>query len=255
MDVDALEDLLRGGARPALIYSVTDGNNPLAVSLSLEKRRRLVALAREYQFAIIEDDPYGFLQYEDNSLPPLRALDDERVFYVGTFSKILAPALRTGWLVVPEFLIPHLACIKEASDIDMSPLNQRAIAHYLDSGHFPAHLATLRRVYASRRDAMLDALATHFPSQARWQKPACGLFIWVELPDEINCRELFHTALETENVAFIPGDAFAVRPDTRARNGMRLNFSNSTAEQIEDGIARLGRAARALLAQSPALQS
>ncbi len=250
LDVTALEDLLRGGIRPALLYCVADGNNPMAVSMSLEKRQHLVALARSYQFPIIEDDPYGFLQYEDSCLPPLRAHDEKWVCYVGTFSKILAPALRTGWMVVPEYLMPHLAIIKEASDIDMAPLNQRAISHYLDAGHFPAHLATLHREYRHRRDAMLRTLAAHFPAQARWQKPSCGLFIWVELPEEIDSEELLVMALETEKVAFIPGHAFDTIPDAQPRNCIRLNFSNSTVEQIEDGITRLGHTAQRLLAQS-----
>jgi 2-aminoadipate transaminase len=254
IDVTALEDLLRGGVRPALLYCVTDGNNPMAVSMSREKRQQLIALARSYQFPIIEDDPYGFLQYEDSCPPPLRAHDEEWVCYVGTFSKILAPALRTGWMVVPEYLIPHLAIIKESSDIDMAPLNQRAISHYLDSGHFPSHLATLRREYRRRRDAMLRSLAVHFPEQARWQTPSCGLFIWVELPEEIDSEDLFVMALETEKVAFIPGHAFDTSPGASPRNCIRLNFSNSTVEQIEDGIARLGRAAQRLLAQSAVLQ-
>lgn len=248
MDVAAVEDLLSRGARPALIYSITDGNNPLAVSMSLEKRERLVELARQYRVPVIEDDPYGFLCYEDLSLPPLRAFDDEWVWYVGTFSKILAPALRTGWLVVPESLIPHLAILKEASDIDMSPLSQRVISAYLDTGQIWEHIATLRREYGRRRDAMLRALHASFPDSTRWRKPASGFFIWVELPVTVDSEELLITSIETEKVAFIPGHAFDVRPGPHARNCIRLNFSNTTVEQIEDGIARLGRAVHRLMA-------
>src|SRR5215207_2792509 len=129
IDVDAVERLLEGGAQPALIYVVPDGHNPLSVSMSLEKRMRLVELARAYSVPIVEDDAYGFLYY-DSPTPPLRALDDEWVLYVGTFSKIMAPALRTGWVVVPEALTSHLAILKEATDIDTAPLNQRAISAY-----------------------------------------------------------------------------------------------------------------------------
>jgi 2-aminoadipate transaminase len=143
VDVDAIQRLLEMGERPALIYVVPDGHNPLAVSMSREKRRRLVELASTYCVPVIEDDAYGFLYY-DSPVPPLRALDHEWILYVGTFSKIMAPALRTGWVVVPESLIPHLAIIKEATDIDTAPLNQRGISAYLDGGHLPAHLARLR---------------------------------------------------------------------------------------------------------------
>jgi 2-aminoadipate transaminase len=241
MDVCAVEQALSRGPRPALLYAVTDGHNPLGVSMSLEHRERLAALARRHGFPIIEDDPYGFLCYEPEPLPPLRAFEERWVFYVGTFSKILAPAVRTGWLVVPEELAPLLANVKEASDIDMAPLSQRAVSSYLETGALTAHLTALRSEYRRRRDAMLDALERHFPEEARWRKPTSGLFIWVEVPDDVDLRRLWHEAIEGERVAFIPGQAFDVVSGQAAGNGLRLNFSNSTPPQIEDGIARLGR--------------
>jgi 2-aminoadipate transaminase len=241
LDVDAVERLLAGGARPALLYTVPEGHNPLAVSMSVEKRARLAELARAYRMPVIEDDAYGFLYYDGPPPPPLRALEDRWVFYVGTFSKIMAPALRTGWLVVPEELTPHLAILKEASDIDMAPLSQRAISAYLDAGHLPAHLDTLRREYRRRRDAMLGALRAHFPEGARWETPTSGLFIWVELPEGTDTGELLEAAIETEQVAFIPGHAFCVGDESPATNRMRLNFSNSSVEQIEEGVRRLAR--------------
>ena len=240
IDVEAVERLLEGGERPALLYVVPDGHNPLAVSMSREKRVRLAELARAYRVPIIEDDAYGFLYYE-SPLPPLRAFEDQWVLYVGTFSKIMAPALRTGWVVVPESLTPHLAVIKEASDIDTAPLSQRAISAYLDAGHLPGHLSNLRREYRRRRDAMLGALRTHFPAEARWETPTGGLFIWVELPEGTDTGELLKAAIETEQVAFIPGHAFCVSDERHATNQMRLNFSNSSVERIEDGVRRLAR--------------
>jgi 2-aminoadipate transaminase len=240
IDVDAIESLLLSSERPAMIYVVPDGHNPLAVSMSREKRRRLVELASTYCIPVIEDDAYGFLYY-DSPVPPLRALDEEWILYVGTFSKIMAPALRTGWVVVPESLIPPLAIIKEATDIDTAPLNQRGISAYLDAGHLPAHLARLRVEYRRRRDAMISALRTHFPPGARWETPASGLFIWVELPEWVDTGELLAAALEQEQVAFIPGHAFYVNEAYPATNRMRLNFSNSSVERIEDGVRRLAR--------------
>lgn len=240
IDVDAVESLLLSSERPAMIYVVPDGHNPLAVSMSREKRRRLVELASTYCVPVIEDDAYGFLYY-DSPVPPLRALDEEWILYVGTFSKIMAPALRTGWVVVPESLIPPLAIIKEATDIDTAPLNQRGISAYLDAGHLPAHLARLRVEYRRRRDAMISALRTHFPPGARWETPASGLFIWVELPEWVDTGELLAAALEQEQVAFIPGHAFYVNEAHPATNRMRLNFSNSSVERIEDGVRRLAR--------------
>jgi 2-aminoadipate transaminase len=242
MDVDAVEEILERGARPAFIYTVPNGHNPLAVSLSPEKRVRLVELARAYGVPVVEDDPYGFLVYEGYPPAALRALDQEWVFHVGSFSKILAPALRLGWIVVPEELVPLLAVAKEASDINTATLAQRAVSRYLDGGHLPAHLAMLCREYRLRRDTMLAALEACFPAGARWRLPLGGVFVWVELPEGMDAGEVLRVAVERERVAFVPGHAFAANGSRTASHCMRLNFSHSAPALIEDGIARLARA-------------
>ncbi|HEY0022722.1 MAG TPA: PLP-dependent aminotransferase family protein [Longimicrobium sp.] len=246
MDVDAVEALLAGGARPAFIYTVTDGHNPLAVSMSAEKRLRLVEIARRYGVPVVEDDPYGFLAYDGPPAHPLRALEREWVFYVGSFSKVLAPALRLGWIIVPPELVPLLAISKEASDINTATLAQRGAARFFDGGHLPAHLAMLRREYRLRRDTMLAALEKHFPAGTRWRKPSAGVFIWVELPEGTDAGEVLRVAIEQEGVVFVPGHAFAADGSRTASDCMRLNFSHSTPDVIEEGIARLGRALRSL---------
>jgi 2-aminoadipate transaminase len=246
MDVDAVEQCLSGGARPSFIYAITDGHNPLSVRLHPSKRARLVELAERYRVPIIEDDAYGFLCYE-NPLPPLRALSERWVFYVGSFSKILAPALRVGWLVVPEELILPLSVIKESTDIDAAPLSQRIINAYLDTGQLPAQIDMLRTQYGLRRDVMLRALAENFPDEARWTKPDCGFFVWVELPPTVDVDELFRRAIKDEHVAFIPGHAFSVnnkRPDTPS---IRLNFSHPTSARIEEGMPRLARVLKSVM--------
>ena len=144
MDVDAVERFLREEPRPSLIYSVADGHNPMSVSMSVEKRRRLVELARRFRVPIIEDDPYGLLFYGDSCMPPLRSFDADWVCYVGTFSKILAPGVRTGWLVVPENLVAPLSVIKESIDINMATLTQRAVSDYIGTGDLSDHLPVLR---------------------------------------------------------------------------------------------------------------
>ncbi|HSU17563.1 MAG TPA: PLP-dependent aminotransferase family protein [Longimicrobium sp.] len=247
IDVDAVESLLASGSRPAFLYTVPDGNNPLSLSLSAEKRARLAALAAEHGVPIIEDDPYGFLAYDGPAATPIRALDAEWVLYVGSFSKILAPGLRLGWIVVPEELVPLLAIAKEASDINTATLAQRAAARYLDGGHLAGHLATVRREYRLRRDTMLAALETHFPAGSRWQRPSAGVFVWVELPEGYDTAEVLRAALE-QRVAFVPGHAFAADGSRTGSNCMRLNFSHSTPQVIEEGIARLGRALEAVRA-------
>lgn len=241
IDVDALEQLLARGARPALIYTVADGHNPLGVSMSQAKRVRVAELARKYRVPVIEDDPYGFIYYGDRPHMPIRALDEQWILYVGTFSKILAPALRAGWIIVPDELMTKLSIIKESSDIDTNTLSQRAITNYLDGQHLPAHLARLHQEYRVRRDSMLSVLAEHFPTGARWKNPTSGLFIWVELPGEVDTGEVLKVAIETERVAFIPGHAFGVGDLQRGTHCLRLNFSHSSVERITDGIERLGR--------------
>ncbi len=244
MEVDAVEQYLSGGARPSFIYSITDGHNPLSVRLSLSKRKRLVELAQQYRVPIIEDDAYGFLCYED-PLPPLRALSDVSVFYVGSFSKILAPALRVGWLVVPEELILPLSVIKESTDIDAAPLSQRIVNAYLDTGALPAQIDMLRTQYGVKRDTMLRALEQNFPDAARWAKPDCGFFVWVELPSTVDVDELFRRALEDEHVAFIPGHAFSL--NKKRSSSIRLNFSHPTTARIEEGIPRLARVLKSVM--------
>ncbi|HEY1407504.1 MAG TPA: PLP-dependent aminotransferase family protein, partial [Promineifilum sp.] len=154
---------LENGARPAYLYIIPDAHNPLGVSIAEQNRHRLVQIAEEYGLAIIEDDPYGFLTYDGQALPPLRALSPDQVFYAGSFSKILATALRLGWLIVPESLISKLTVIKEAGVLESSALTQRAVSTYLDKGWLPDHLDRLRADYRHRRDTMLAAMDRHFP--------------------------------------------------------------------------------------------
>ena len=233
-------DYLEGGAKPAFLYIIPDAHNPLGVSLSAAKRRRLAQVAAAMNLVILEDDPYGFLSYDGRCLPPVRAHNDSHVFYVGSFSKIMAPALRLGWLVAPEALLPKLTVIKEAGDLESSALTQRAVAAYLDAGHLPEHLARLSAEYRCRRDTMLAAMHRHFPPGVSWTVPRAGMFIWVTLPEHVDAGALLETAVERERVAFIPGQAFA-HPGAAAANTMRLNFSNCCLADIEEGIERLGR--------------
>lgn len=242
MDVDGVEAHLEAGARPAFIYSMTDGHNPLGCSLSLEKRVRLVELARRHRVPIIEDDAYGMLHY-DHPVPPLRALEDEWVLYVGSFSKVMAPSFRLGWIVAPEELVPVLGCAKDGADLDMASLGQRIAAEYLAQGGFPRHLAGLRAEYRTRRDLMLRLLAEELPAGSRWTTPRNGALLWAELPGDADTGALLRTCMEA-GVAYVPGSAFAIPGTDAGRNGMRLNFSYSSPDAIREGMARLGRVLR-----------
>lgn len=241
IDIDVVEDYLLQGADPAFLYVIPEAHNPLGVSIHPENQARLVGLARRYGMPIVEDDPYGFLCYEESAVPAMRALDEDWVIYVGSFSKILAPALRLGWMVIPESLVGKLTVIKEAYDLETSALIQRAVSAYLDAGLLSGHIAGLQQAYKARRDTMLDALERYFPAEAKWTRPKAGMFIWVELPKSINTTELLQRAVDEEQVAFIPGTAFCAPGSSPATNCLRLNFSNCSEEMIEEGIGRLGR--------------
>lgn len=243
MDVDAVEALLAGGARPAFIYTVTDGHNPLAVSMSAEKRLRLVEIARRYGVPVVEDDPYGFLAYDGPPAHPLRALEREWVFYVGSFSKVMAPGFRAGWVIVPRELGQVMGCAKDGSDIDTSTFSQRLVSEYLSAGTFGAHLDRVRDAYRLRRDTMLAGIRRHFPAGTRTSVPRHGALLWAELPDGYDADALLRLSLETELVAYVPGSAFSF-DGRQGKRGMRLNFSFPTLAQIEDGVARLGRVLR-----------
>lgn len=248
MEVNKVANYLGSGARPAFIYAISESHNPLGVNLSRERQEQLIELANHYGIPIIEDDPYGFLRYESTTSLPMRALDNKWVFYIGSFSKILAPALRLGWLIVPQNLISKLTVIKESYDLETSAFVQRSVSAYLKAGHLPAHLEKLRYEYGRRREAMLTALEQHFPKSARWTKPTGGMFIWVELPSQVKTAELLATCVQDIQVAFIPGAAFKVNSVSTgnhngrmAENCLRLNFSNNSPEKISQGIAQLGK--------------
>ncbi len=240
MDVDNVEYLLKLMGQVRAIIEVPDFHNPLGVSIAAEQRPRLVELSQRFRAPIIEDDPYGLLRYEGANLPPLKALDEkDGIIYLGSFSKILAPGLRLGWVVAPQAALGKLTVLKESQDLETSQLTQRAVAEFIQRGLLDAHLERLKRAYTVRRKAMLDALEREFPREGRWSKPKGGIFIWVTLPDRINTWDLLPQAVEQEKIAFVPGLAFGIQGG--GQSSMRLNFSNATPELIEEGIQRLGK--------------
>ena len=241
IDVEEVAVRLAAGARPAFLYLIPEGHNPLGGSLALDQRRELVALAGEHGLPLIEDDAYGHLTYDDEVVPPLRALDDRWVLHLGSFSKILAPGLRVGWLVVPERLVPVLSALKHANDLDTTTISQRALALYLQDQDISSHVGTLKRAYRERRDALLAALARHLTGAAKWNRPPSGFFVWLELRRGLDAARLLELAIETERVAFCPGAAFATGGRRHASHCMRLSFANLSPERIEEGVVRLAR--------------
>ena len=242
MRVDLLEDTLdrleRDGRRPKFIYTVPSFQNPAGVTMSQARRRRLVEVAHERELLVLEDNPYGLLRYEGEAPTPLLSLDGGvYVMYLGTFSKILSPGIRLGWVVAPPPVLEKINLGKQAADLCTSTLSQLMVQAYFEESRWRDYVESLTEVYRARRDTMLDALAEHFPRQAEWTRPAGGLFIWATLPDFIDTTDLLARALR-DNVAFVPGEAAFL--DGRGRNAMRLNFSGSDEDAIREGIRRIG---------------
>jgi 2-aminoadipate transaminase len=242
MRLDELEAILgrlaAEGRQPKFIYSVPSFQNPAGVTLSFERRRRLVELAREHEVLIAEDNPYGLLRYEGEPLPPLYQLDGgDYVIYLGTFSKILSPGIRLGWAAAPPPVMEKLVLGKQAADLCTSTLTQYFVREYFAEGRWRSYVDSLVEIYRRRRDAMLEALERHFPPQATWTRPEGGLFVWATLPGYIDTGDLLAKALR-ENVAFVPGQAAYV--DGRGANSMRLNFSGFDESEIREGVRRIG---------------
>ncbi len=243
LDLEAVAKALEAEPIPRAMVVVPAFHNPLGRSLDDPTRDRLVELARAANTAIVEDDPYGLLRFEGRPAAPILTRAPERTIYLGSFSKLVAPALRAGWMIAPPALFEQQRVIKESVDLETSAFVQRALARFLASGALDAHLDRVRETYRLRRDRMLAALEEHFPAGSRWSRPEGGMFIWVELPDGLDTLALLPEMVEA-GVAYIPGAAFA----SGGRPGnMRLNFSNAPADRIEAGIEILGRALRARL--------
>jgi len=247
--IDLLEERLRAG--PKFLYILPNFQNPAGVTLSLERRRRLIELANQYGVPIVEDDPYGQLRYEGEHLPPLVKIDAEfhqcangehaftgDVIYLSTLSKTLAPGLRIAWIVAPAPVILRLVQMKQGADLHTSTFCQFVAHEVAREGFLDRHVRRIRAVYGERRNAMLAALSRHFPPGVRWTRPQGGLFLWITMPKGVDSGALLKEALR-EKVAFVPGKPFF--PNEGGEECMRLNFSFCPPDVIEEGIRRLAR--------------
>jgi 2-aminoadipate transaminase len=236
---ETLDRLARDGRTPKFIYTVPTFQNPAGVTMSLERRRRLVKLAAERELLVLEDNPYGLLRYKGDDVPPLYALDrGEYVIYLGTFSKILSPGLRLGWTAAPRPVLEKLNLGKQGADLCSSTFAQHFVVEYFAQRNWRDLLDRLRKLYHRRRDTMLDALAEHLPHETEWTRPEGGMFIWATLPDYIDTSDLLARALR-EHVAFVPGRAAYL--DGRGGSSMRLNFAGVSEDDLREGIRRIGK--------------
>lgn len=246
MRVDLLETIL-ARHRPRLIYTMPTFQNPTGVVMSPERRRRLLLLAKRYQTPIIEDDPYGEIYFEGKQPSPLKSLDTNgQVIYLSTYSKVLAPGLRVAWLAAPEPMIERLSLHKQIFDLNTNAIGQWAVSEILQRNLLDNHLTIIRQTYQHKRDLMLQAINTYWPKEVRVNQPNGGFHLWCRLPPDIRARTLLREAAH-EQVAFLIGEPFHV--DGGGQQQFRLSFAYPPEEDIEEGIRRIGKAIKHLLAR------
>ncbi|MEW5983689.1 MAG: PLP-dependent aminotransferase family protein [Acidobacteriota bacterium] len=252
--IESVSKQMRCG--PKFVYALPNFQNPSGITLSLDRREALIREADHYGVPILEDDPYGQLRYEGEHLPSIVTLDARfqstngaqytgNVIYLSTFSKTLAPGVRLGWIVASAEVIQRLVQAKQGADLHSSTLNQMLAYEVAAGGFLDEHVKHIRSVYRERRDTMLSALERHFPEGVTWTRPKGGLFLWLTFPAHLDAADILQKAVE-QKVAFVPGQSFFA--DGSGKNTARLNFSNAAPELIEEGIRRLARCLKTLLA-------
>ncbi|MGX6571590.1 DNA-binding transcriptional regulator, MocR family, contains an aminotransferase domain [Cupriavidus necator] len=246
---EALTPELTAGAR--FLYALPNFQNPTGRRLPLERREALVARAKEQGVLLVEDDPYGALSYTGDQLPSLLSMNPDGVIYMGSFSKILAPGMRLGYVIAPPELHFKLCQAKQASDLHTPTFTQRVAYETIRDGLLDTHIPTIRELYGKQCQYMLDALKRHMPEGVTWNEPEGGMFIWMELPEGLDSMVILEEAVK-RNVAYVPGAPFyASNPK---RNALRLAFVTVSAERIEQGVAILGELFREAIAAAAARQ-
>ncbi len=244
---EALVRARKSGVYVKFIYTVPNFQNPAGVTLAAERRRELLEIAREFDLVIVEDNPYGMLRFEGDSLPTLASMEQEepgeadRVVYLGTFSKIFAPGVRLGWVHAQPGILHKINVGKQGADLCSSNLSQMLISTYFQNADWRGYVKRLNVIYKERRDAMLDALAEFMPKEVHWTHPAGGLFVWATLPAYLDATAMLPRAV-AKNVAYVPGEGFFA--DGSGKNCMRLNFSFLTPERTRRGIELLSEVIR-----------
>ncbi|MEM0015979.1 MAG: PLP-dependent aminotransferase family protein [Saccharolobus sp.] len=245
-DLDELEkkvkSVVNNGKRIKLMYVIPTAQNPAGTTMNTEDRKRVLEIASKYDFLVFEDDAYGFLVFEGESPPPIKALDKEgRVIYTSTFSKILSPGLRLGWVVAHEDFIREMELYKQNVDLHTPSFSQYIAMEAIRREVIQNNLPKIRRIYREKRDVMLSAIERYFPANSRWTKPVGGMFVFAWLPEKIDTTKMLQKALQ-KGVAYVPGASFYA--DYSGRNTMRINFSYPKKEELEEGIRRLGSVIR-----------
>ncbi|MBU8731056.1 PLP-dependent aminotransferase family protein [Cytobacillus oceanisediminis] len=238
MLMEELEKRLQEHPNAKFIYTIPDFQNPTGRTLKLERRKRMIELANQYDVLIVEDNPYGAVRFAGKELPPVKHFDTEgRVIYLSTFSKIFTPGLRLGWICAHPFFIDKYVAFKQTADLHTDSFAQRITAKYMELYDIEEHIHKIKAVYKERCTAMLSCIEEFFPNNISYSKPEGGLFIWVELPEGIDSAHIFTECLKN-NVACVPGASFF--PNGTQTNTLRLNYSNMPKEKIIEGMKRMG---------------
>ena len=233
------------GKKPKFIYAIPDFQNPSGLTMTVEQRQYMVHIARKYDLLIVEDSPYREIRFEGEHQPLIATMAPERTIVLGTFSKTFVPGFRLGWVIAPKEIVYRYNIAKQSTDLCSPIFDQCVAAKYLEKGYFEKNLEKTIELYRHKRDLMLECLEKYMPESVRWTKPEGGLFLFVQLPEGYDTKELFKMAID-QNVAFVIGEAFFC--DDSGKNTMRLNFSFMDDANIDEGIKRLATAIRTLFA-------
>ncbi len=233
-----LEIMAKDGKLPKFIYTIPDFQNPSGETISIDKRKELLFLAKKYDLLIIEDSPYREIRYEGEDLPMLYSMDNERVILFGTFSKTFAPGFRIGYVIAPKDIVRKIAIAKQSTDLCSPVFDQAVVSEFIGSGLFDSNLSKTKEFYKAKRDFILDCFEKYMPEYVNWTKPDGGIFLFVSLPEYCDTNELFKLTLD-ENVAFVAGSLF--HSDGSGKNTMRINFSFLDFEKTELGVKILAK--------------
>lgn len=248
MKIDQLEKAVAENPNTKFIYTIPNFQNPTGRTMSADRRERMIEIADNYDIMIVEDDPYGAIRFAGDDIEPIKFYDDhERVIYLSTFSKILAPGLRLGWIVAEKSLIKKFTLMKQSADVHSDNLTQHIVAKFMSEYDIDDHIDKIKQVYRKRERVMMNAIEAFFPKNVHYSHPEGGLFIWVEVPGDVDTKALFDTCIK-HNVAFVPGEPFY--PDAVTPGTFRLNYSNMSEDHIKTGIKRLGDAIKETISES-----
>lgn len=243
MIMEELEKILEENDRVKMIYVIPDFQNPSSRTWSLERRQKFMEIINKFEIPVIEDNPYGELRFEGEAMPSLKSMDTKGlVVFLGTFSKILAPGYRLGWICADGEIYNKYNFMAQAASLQATTIGQLETAKFIEMYDLDAHVQKIIEVYGKRRDLMYNTMLEEFPAEVKFAKPTGGLFMWVELPEHMDAAELAKECLK-ENVAYVPGEGFY--PDGQTKNTFRMNYSMMPEDKIVEGIKRIAKVLKA----------